>query len=1592
MRKTKKIIGMVIISSLILSMFTGISPVFTNNFSIGDIETYEGIGSAKRFRGSLSWEEYKMQEGLSNFLPERSDNKLLFNYEVWQDIQLIVYGDWSDVPGNMFKPGTQPIAAEPIIPNTGYYISNGKRGMHRYSGYDQTGTNKVTTPTFVADVAGTNTVQSKNWIWRSFTEEQKSYFNNSGTFTTGPSYWDFTISNPNHIALYGIDKGKDKKNDTTIQYSASDIQAIKNWMANTLSDPIQKGTITGHDVATDLNVYNYINVETEPTSRFTGKGRAYHIGSDNSLYYYNLKINPIEEKKIAISDDDITAKFYNVDSTLTDNNYKIKGDFGGSLLLMKLNTQIEESIYYSKADIVGVRSIVTESIGGEEFANYTTNNLFLAQSPLDLIEESTFFYPILARNIDVLIAGSSSDFYFDYDKETIDSFTGPDGIVNIEVDLHGEITYVMVDGKEFSAQALASVSADGQVEEFSRPTPPDPLPQSIDVQFDAPKEMLDIDNFDIEITENNLDNLDYIEVTVEGEALTGQEKTDFINGNYKFPVIEKTKLYDYEVIYHQKDDLQPLFLKSFVNVYDHRPMAYSRYSGTYKENRKFDVNLNFETPEYVEGRSATRITDFRLTTTDGTLYTKENSAKSLSGLMKNEGYLTLNYRVSNDFGDRSYLKKLYIQKDFRPDIIAQVWNPQMIRGESLDLHFEAVSTDGDTIDPTANNYIIRQDEDKNGVYEKILDFGSFDPANPPEFSTTELGKFSIDFSTRESWDEETIEEYVTLSDYRTHKDTVYFEVINSTPINNVDTDFDFEFPQADIMTILDPNLNEESKEDLKSQRIDFNNSIRRQGIDAISEIWDTKTYIYTRTGTAQTTTSSYPSSAYNYSDINGYSGTIPRINVVDDSYTTTETYYVYKEECKTVNVYETVWNGHICGFDEDGIGKVCKVLVDSYEECKNVKVKKTRSVHHDRWIGYYEGEVSKDVKQNWDYSVRDTSEKVIVYYTDSSISNITDLNYLKTIYPDNIVIEISPSNSGNNDLHIPYSTNEEDIYQEIAEYLKGTLPELEGITLLKGDTINLYTTSIDDENDPIVKEEYQIIHDANYYDTSDTSYTLSTGSNYLEDSYVEGVLPTSMTMDKVGKYQIYRRITDLPNGNPNYSQTSNESMLEFFVHTKPQADFYLDWTYNPSETKYELTWIDESFDPDFVNRSDKGVVDRKLKYREIGNPSWIYGEPTLLLPGDYEMEYIVRDNFGVWSDVNAITFTLDNVPPPQLIQANLEVVDNSFSLSSIPVTEDLRWADIITRYPYQEQLRIEIRDLSNNLITTYIRTNSDPTVNNLNWGNEDFGILPDYTPDNNYKAYIIVEDPSNSNNNASKLDNFTINTPVDLVVTDSIDLLSYEPVKLKVETSKYVDDVRGTIFDGTSYEDSVTFNLDGQTGTTKRWSVIYDTNETVPEGDYIINYRAETTNGNVEDINKVVEVVWLRINSVNVLPIDPMRGDNIIVELDTSGGADIARILLDSEMQSREERSELATHLNGSKNYQPADGNYYYNLDRDINDKADTLEFVTGLDYGTTIADGTRKRSAYLITVQIQKDTMTKEATFELDFEGDVRQTLKINN
>lgn len=139
---------------LIILLILEIGTPFLSIEVLGNSSLYEG-----KIRGGNGYPSYSTVINQYNLdpdtYPESKDGRY-FNVEYFIDKQIIVYGNFKDIPNNQFKE----------VPN-GYFSLNGKRGEYRYYGYTEHGS-YFSNPRFPNDGSGVDP-QNRNWLahpWR----------------------------------------------------------------------------------------------------------------------------------------------------------------------------------------------------------------------------------------------------------------------------------------------------------------------------------------------------------------------------------------------------------------------------------------------------------------------------------------------------------------------------------------------------------------------------------------------------------------------------------------------------------------------------------------------------------------------------------------------------------------------------------------------------------------------------------------------------------------------------------------------------------------------------------------------------------------------------------------------------------------------------------------------------------------------------------------------------------------------------------------------------------------------------------------------------------------------------------------------------------------------------------------------------------------------------------------------------------------------------------------------------------------------------------------------------------------------------------
>ncbi|MBN2795812.1 MAG: hypothetical protein JXR88_10425 [Clostridia bacterium] len=1426
----------------------------------------------------LTWTEFASSRQIdTNIVAEKNVKGLEFNRELYDEKGLIVYGDYQLVPSNDFKSSTLNASGE------GYYVKNGVKGEYRYHGYTYNAS-KITNDDFPRDSDSGRKLEQKTWVSKPW--DELSYANSQYQNVTGTNAFpQFTIILDKYIkANMFAEVGK-------LQKQIADGIPFNMSNATDVTYIFNESTPSTSRIATD-----YVAVEVAPGTLYSGQGVMFHKSpygeSAHGAWYQTLSIEKTNDKvevpvtatikdiKYSISEDGKTVEVYVVVGGEIEDDFVYEGT--------ELEVDNQKQVYFNREDIDYWEMKITNSL---------TNDPQTVRGWITRFDKKT----------------GEGNLNFTIPYESYEALLNENNEFTLKID--AEATAVLYAKDDFNnAICLVGTTFDTNTTEGGA-MEEEPLPIIVDVEIDAPKEMLDIDDFAVIYAENNMGGVVDRYITVDGQILSEADELKFISGTYRFPKIRQNKVYNWSVVF--KDFEGTEYRKSsFVIVYDSVPTANTDVVSYFKENRLNAITGDFSpTPHYVKDRIPSITVSVSIDKTEGIVY-KSNTLSSKEFIVKQPDFVTITTVVSNnlsggDYGERTYTNYLYIGEDLRPDIIANIWNPNLARGDNLDIICEATSLDGDNIQ--LFTYEIFYDEDQDGVAEKSVYRGEW--GGETDFAPNQLGYYEIVWKTKESFGEPTIISEITDDDYRSFELKREFTVDNLLPMTKIYTDIEYNFPSIEVILVLDEELSQADSVAIKNNAVNITNMFRRNSMVADVDIFDTKTYIYEASASASTSYStSYPSSTYHYSN-NGYTNpSLPRVSVStktkyrDDSYVTEE----IEEKIATSSTKNTV----TIHYNQDGshayteysYGYPSVPSTKSYSDASGFKgtLTKTgarnsgttytywsngnRKIETQPWTAYYSGTVSrkiqvnhpvktkydvysgnysgvayKSIKQNFipDFDV--TSNKYLIYITGSVLSSDSkdDFDAVKMIAKDakifGIAKDIAITKSlGDHVICMPYQTDILKAIEDVVMAIKQQNPVLNALTVLQNESFVMSFTDFDPENDPLnTIFAMQYVHNPYFFDNP-TGQESGTFISYARDQFTSEVKTKFLN---VGEYTIIRKIADEPLEDPTKGLDSNQSELTLYVHRKPIANFSLKWIYDKDLGKYLTEWVDESFDPDFqFSDPYKGIIDRKIKYRKEGG-SWIYGVPSVLEPGDYELTYLVCDNFGVWSDPVTKKYKLLNIPPPQILNAKIRAEKESFNISLIPSTEWIELYNIVTQYPYETSLRVFWSKNGIPIGEVFKSENHTGDQNGLiNW--EPIKLqIPKSFSDGLYELNLNAEN-SDGKINAQKRFIINVSTPIDLIPEISDELLPGQN-KLFAHTSEYVDEVSVTLFANTSYEtkilmDKIDSNL---------WQYNFTLSPNISEASYQFDFDASVNSkpAKHEIINEVSKVVQFKIDEIEIL-------------------------------------------------------------------------------------------------------------------------------
>lgn len=1502
----------------------------------------------------------------------------ILNIELWLDRHIVVYGDYKFLNPRTIDFKDYTMSESGI----GYYTKDGVKGEYRYQGYDRSG-NRYGNFVFPPDTP-VGTASKKKWIyefWNApYIPDKISVYNNraiAGNKTIEQwinGFKDFEIK-------YGINPdGTSNSSTDLVRYmnvsSAPSLEfpgVGKMWHKSRYDGKIYYETFTlppiGFKTPTDItsttNVLENnlilksnmssitfpVKINTKILDEFCFDGIddviddvTYYHRYDISTWEWDLVANTLIEKKQRFNEFgidggdiynpkppnerfmqifDVTISRNQLESIAVDGKATIKFD---SSAIAKYKNQYPEN-GDKTSNIARSSDTVTILIEDGGFdSNFEVSNQVSFSEQKALNKEHIMYsdtstgdrtrYEYVITHNDT----GESDFY-SYNGSYVDNNSVDEFIYNFLL----RYTSNMEIGDFYTFKLEQKIintygQEDTHIENITLNKKIDEV-KIVEIDVSLPRKAFDVINY------KPYDNTDLTECKDKWVLVDGQyvDYDYFFSGNYKFGKItsnNNTELSLVEIHYISTDDI-PSFTKQWVTVYNTTPKVQLKLSGTTRENRKITITNTSEQandPYLLQYYPITYTWNYiALDGTDSNRRMKDFGDSYKELLYKKEGMYRVRITGRNSLGySDTYDLDFIITKDLEPAVELHIWNSTLTRGETFTIHHSVSSTEGDVI--TENILEIWHDSNNDGDYDTLLD--TMNAVDFTDYTPSKLGKYKLVNKVKEGFGQETISEFITEDDkiYKTVERE--FVVQNLRPMTQLEVGQALDFPMLDVFIMLDKELERDAVNYILDNKIEYINFLRGNNILPQVETWDMHTYTYTQPAYAtKNTGSSYPPSTMSYSS-GGYTGTLTRYKVVNNSYWHDFGYWSTRQECSTVPVYETV---SVCDAGYTDLDCIFTVTIQTGTTtvCNDVSywVSDMRLVNN--YTGYYSGDIYKNVRQEYVNPFRNLSDKYVIYIADTNISELSDLEMVLSKADVKLILVGDETIKSQIAYNKFYSNNKsiELIMTDILNDIVAENPYDLEYKLLLGETFNYTFTDIDEENDPIVERKYQYVQDFNYFDNSlgKEDYTSTNYSDYYWIDTKYNVFNT------VGKYELYRRIKDAPIGYESMGMYSNEPKINFIVHRKPIAKAELDWVYNPATSLYETTWVDLSYDLDHqYSREDKGIIERTIKYRKNGG-EWYYKIPDNLSYGNYELEYYVKDLEGTWSEAYTLYFTLNPAPPVQI---------DAKAYSSVPASEDLLIYDIWSRYPYEEKLNFSIYQGSTRKtsIEEVILTASTGIENgqDINWFDVSYNI-PSTLPDGDYTLKVSGIDRLNSSIRTDKDIPIKVNTPINIVSEIPNKITANRPIQIGAETTKYVNTCQVVLFKGTGYQRTINLTST-QIGDIKNWTNTFTGSYSILEGIYNAEIQATTYNGKIE--TKVVTFEYIRnsapsVNIIEVLPGYIYEGDNVISRIQVND-ADKEQLILDLELfkdSSLIWNNARTININASGNYDELNENIINNIE-----------------------------------------------------------------
>ncbi|WP_202081178.1 Athe_2463 domain-containing protein [Caldalkalibacillus salinus] len=934
-----------------------------------------------------------------------------FNKKIWEDKQLVVYGQPRDVSGNQFKYATQPREGT-IIEGSGYYRHNNRSGEWRYHGFDEQG-QRYTNREFPDD-DNTRTDLQRQWIFEPW-DNNLSYEQSRRILFTG----DRSSFYRNYIEHYVI-------------------PSVPNGISLTDGTPPSRDPM------------HYLYVYQTPDLIQPGAGIMWHKSPTTGKIWYKTfhmpkikqgrTMTPVEAELEVLDEPPINIEHYKGQSTIPVevrvNGYLLDEDYIGR--------DADTFAYYTREDIKEWTLEITRPSDGQKEVVRSVGNkgtaTFTIDVPADQIDEAGAYIANASATVHfkdrrtneasvsqtIIFGGEGFELLSLFNVRNEIRFTKRSefdaSAINYVDQSLGEIIRYDFGVTELSTDETISFSYDDNavdddavqddIYDFIKPYFTDEkvsIPHSLEFEVrqtittdndkrDTHVETITVTHFpaddvggiddfnhvyiepDLRVPKYAYDVVgvqirDHTDMTNVAERVcyiddVQVNQNELFSGNYVFGIGEHG-FHEVSCTYESTTG-DVSFQSTWIYVIDTKPKVQFELSGPFKENRKMTIRNNTEIANFPMLWEAYPVTEYEwdvIAVEGAPLEFRTDTDMKKEFLSRTPGVYTIQLVGRNELGRESdpYIVEFPIAEDLEPAVVLHPFDSQIARGEEVRFMYDAESVDGDVVGD--QRIEIFYDSNNDGEYDQLVN--AFDPSDgfteyrPP---THKLGRYQVVATVEEEFGEETLPELLDGTEKRVRVVKTAFEVDNFQPAASVYSDVPYVEPEIDVYVLLDQDLARSKNDHIVSNRISINNMLRDEGMNPVVEMWDMHTYIHSSDASATRSTGSrYPPQTIEYTE-GQWSGTLSRDRVTNNPYTRDEGWYetqtVYKTFSRTcTNTRHKLPDGGYSGSDDecpsrkyvssDGyVGHIPRVRTSGPKESNGGN---TRT-----FTAYYEGTLSKE--------------------------------------------------------------------------------------------------------------------------------------------------------------------------------------------------------------------------------------------------------------------------------------------------------------------------------------------------------------------------------------------------------------------------------------------------------------------------------------------------------------------------------------------------------------------------------------------------------------------------------------------------------